>query len=101
MSYLAIGRLILAGVSKSKIISKYSKKAYDAVKKQITVAEKSKLNKILTKPLIKGKTKNSSLNIGELATIITVPPSLVGASAGLEKLYKKRTKRKLKTKKKK
>ena len=29
MSYLTIGRLILAGVSKSKIISKYSKKAYD------------------------------------------------------------------------
>ena len=44
MSYLAIGRLILAGVSKSKIISKYSKKAYDAVKKQIK--ELDKLDKI-------------------------------------------------------
>jgi len=35
MSYLAIGCLILAGVSKSKIISKYGKKAYDAAKKGI------------------------------------------------------------------
>jgi len=41
MSYLAIGRLILAGVSKSKIISKYSKKAYDAVKKQIRELDKT------------------------------------------------------------
>ena len=40
MSYLAIGRLILAGVSKSKIISKYSKKAYDAVKKEIKEMDK-------------------------------------------------------------
>ena len=41
MSYLAIGRLILAGVSKSKIIAKYSKKAYDAVKKQIRELDKT------------------------------------------------------------
>ena len=40
MSYLAIGRLILAGVSKSKIISKYSKKAYNAVKKEIKEMDK-------------------------------------------------------------
>ena len=40
MSYLAIVRLILAGVSKSKIISKYSKKAYDAVKKEIKEMDK-------------------------------------------------------------
>ena len=40
MSYLAIGRLILAGVSKSKIISKYSKKAFDAVKKEIKEMDK-------------------------------------------------------------
>ena len=85
--------LIRAGIPAAKIIAKYGKKSYTAAK--------NKTDKILNKSLIKGKTKNSSLNIGELATIVTVPPSLVGASAGLEKLYKKRTKRKLKTKKKK
>ena len=40
MSYFTVGRLILAGVAKSKIISKYGKKAYDAVKKEIKEMDK-------------------------------------------------------------
>jgi hypothetical protein len=40
---LAIARLILAGVSKSKIISKYGKKAYDAVKKDLKKVDKEDL----------------------------------------------------------
>ena len=40
---LAIARLILAGVSKSKIIAKYGKKAYDAVKKDLKKVDKEDL----------------------------------------------------------
>ena len=40
---LTIARLILAGVSKSKIIAKYGKKAYDAVKNDLKKADKEDL----------------------------------------------------------
>ena len=43
MSYLAIGRLILLGVSKSKIIAKYGKKAYDAAKNVLKNTDKKDL----------------------------------------------------------
>jgi hypothetical protein len=38
-----IARLILAGVSKSKIIAKYGKKAYNAVKNDLKKADKEDL----------------------------------------------------------
>ena len=67
MSYIAIGRLILAGVSKSKIISKYSKKAYDAVKKEIKEMDrfdKIQGNKPSTKVLLGAGTANLAAMAG-------------------------------------
>jgi|TARA_R110002020_G_scaffold323727_1_gene539573 hypothetical protein len=71
MSYLAIGRLILAGVSKSKIISKYSKKAYDAVKKQIK--ELDKLDKIQgNKPSTKVLAGVGVVNLAAMAGVSAI-----------------------------
>ena len=79
MSYLAIGRLILAGVSKSKIISKYSKKAYDAVKKEIK--EMDKVDKL------QGNKSSSKFLLGAgVAGVVT--------TAGLNKINKKKKKSK-------
>ena len=55
MSYFTVGRLILAGVAKSKIISKYGKKLYDRVKKEIKEmdrVDKAQGNKPTSKFLI-------------------------------------------------
>ena len=89
MSYIAIGRLILAGVSKSKIISKYSKKAYDAVKKEIKEMDrfdKIQGNKPSTKVLLGAGTANLA--------------AMAGVSA-IDKKKKKNKNPRLKVKKKK
>ena len=55
MSYLIVGRLILAGAAKSKIISKYGKKLYDRAKKEIKEMDridKAQGNKPSTKFLV-------------------------------------------------
>jgi hypothetical protein len=85
---LTIARLILSGVSKSKIISKYGKKAYDAVKKEIK--EMDKVDKL------QGNKPSSKflLGAGVAGAVTTV---------GLNKINKKKKKSKnpkLKVKKK-
>jgi len=71
MSYIAIGRLILAGASKSKIISKYSKKAYDVVKKQIK--ELDKIDKIQgNKPSTKVLLGAGGANLAAMAGVSAI-----------------------------
>ncbi len=72
-----IARLILAGVSKSKIIAKYGKKAYDAVKKEIK--EMDKVDKL------QGNKPSSKFLLGAgVAGVVT--------TTGLNKINKKKKK---------
>ena len=78
MSYFTVGRLILAGVAKSKIISKYGKKLYDRVKKEIK--EMDRIDKA------QGDTPSTKFLIG--AGTVTL-----AGTAGIDKIRKKTNKK--------
>ncbi len=78
MSYLIVGRLILAGAAKSKIISKYGKKLYDRAKKEIKEMDridKAQGNKPSTKFLVGAGT------------------GILAGTAGIDKMRKKTNKK--------
>ena len=78
MSYFTVGRLILAGVAKSKIISKYGKKLYDRAKKEIKEMDridKAQGNKPSTKFLVGAGT------------------GILAGTAGIDKMRKKTNKK--------
>ena len=86
-------KAIKAGVSAPKIIAKYGKQAYNAVKKSYDklnkAAEKTKIVKKLNQPIFKDKTTPA-----HLITTATVPPATIGVSHAAGKLLVGKDKKK-------